>query len=173
MLKFILSLFIFSYANTIYAAQNGALGLSSTGSANITFIKHALVKVSNLDDFDLNEPSSLGEGIWHDDICVVSSSGAYKIVTYSKKGGSAGYSLKHKNLTKSIGYAINFSPDSSATSGDALRPGIESASYPSAQSGSCSGGVNSRVFLTVDKNSLNTADPGEYADVLTLIVYPL
>ena len=173
MIKFNTLLLMVLSSTAVYSAQNGTLGVSSTASANITFTKHALVRVSQLDDFNLNKPSSLRAQVWHDDICVTSTSGAYKVVTYSQKGGGERYKMSNSTATKSIDYSINFSTDSHATEGDALMPGVESAIYTTHYSDGCAGGVNSRVFLSVDKISLEMADPDEYADVLTFIVHPI
>ena len=172
MSKFSLLLFVAFYSTAICAAQNGSLGQSSTASAKISFTKHAVVHLSKLDDFNLNKPSSLGGDVWHDDICVISSSGAYKITTYSQRGTSTAYRMSNKNLTRSIDYSINFSPDS-ISAGDVLLPGVESAVYTSEYDKGCSRGTSPRVFLSVDKSSLDAADPSGYVDVLTFIVHPI
>ena len=166
---------IFFNTADVYAASNGSLGVTSSGSASVSFTKNSLVKVSKLDDFNLNNTSTLGKGVWYDDICVFSTSGSYKITAYSQKGGASGYKMTSTDINKSINYAIDFSPDNTAVSGDSLVSGIASSVYANASDNSegCSGGVNSRILLKVDENSLDFAEPGNYDDVLIFIVHPM
>jgi|GEM_PF-5729364 len=165
---------LFFYYYEACAAADGSVGRTSSGSSNITFTKHPLVKISGLDDFNLNSPVSLGGG-WHDDICVFSSSGSYKITTYSKQGGMLGYRLANPNVNEKITYSINFSSNLNSSSGDLLLPGVESSVYSNTTNGSenCSESVNSRVILNMDEDSLENSAPGDYYDVLTVIVHPI
>ena len=77
-------------ASNAFAATQGTLGATSTGSLNITLTIDALVQISALDDIPLGNYTGGANMTGADDLCVYSNTGGYEITATGDDGAGGG-----------------------------------------------------------------------------------
>ena len=158
------------------AATDGTIGSTSTGTMNVQLTKGDAVRISDLQDMSFGAGLSLpAQQI--DDVCVFSTTGSYTITASSNGNGSGGpqFRMVNSTSTEHVRYYVEYRDDTFSQSGDALTHNIASATYSNADttSDNCSGGVNSRLIISIDAATFAAATPDTYSDVLTLLVQPI
>jgi hypothetical protein len=159
-------------ASNAFAATQGTLGATSTGSLNITLTIDQLVQISALNDIALGNYTGGANMTGFDDLCVYSNIGGYQI-TATGDDGSGGTAFQLIGAGATIPYAVEWADAAGAATGDAMTSGTVLTN----QSGNlttpnCDGGNNARVRVTVNSTDLAAAPAQAYLGVLTLVVAP-
>lgn len=168
------------YVSAPYAATQGTLGATSTGSITIQVTKPAYARISNL--VDLTVPSwSTGSGdiTLTSDVCVYSTrpAGGYTIRA-TGSGANGAFSLA--NGSNILPYNIVWNSGgvgALANSGTALVANATSAPLQKAatDSASCQGkvpGPTARLIVRMMNTDLDAIVDGTYSGTLTLLVTP-
>ena len=156
-----------------FAATQGTLGPTSTGSLNITATIPALVQISALDDIALGTFSGAAMS-GGDDVCVFSNTGGYS-VTASGDGAGGAFELTGATAAEPLPYGVQWATTAGATSGTALTPGtaltglVGTFTNPSCQAGAA---LNARVLVAVTADDLGVVSADTYTGTLTLTVEP-
>ena len=158
-------------AGASFAASDGQLDGTSTGTVDIDLEIPELVQISNLDDIDLGAFDG-GAVSGTDDVCVWSTTRSYSLTA---TGGDGGFVLTGAATATSLPYAVQWASAGGATSGATLTAG---ASLPgldtSATSPTCQGGaaLNASVIVSVSDGDMAAAVADTYTGTLTLLVEP-
>jgi len=150
-----------------FAATDGDLGATSTGTSIINIGKDNAVQITNVDDIDLGTQGNLtATATQSDDVCVFSSTGGYAITLTSTNGS---FHLKSGATTTDIPYSVDWTAGTTTT-----------AVYATSITGlvgnqtavDCNASTNASFAVSVTAADFNAADPGSYTDTLTLLVQP-
>ncbi len=169
MTKFKLSVLVsaFLISGSAFAASQGSLGLTSTGSSDVIIIKDNAVQISGVDDLDFGTTAVLGaaNNSLTDSVCVFSSTGLYSINVAS---AGIGFALNGTGAAAdAIAYTVKWGTQD-------LTNNVPLVNQPAnATSLTCDGTTNADFTVTVDPTSFNDAKPDTYSDTLTLLVEPL
>ena len=167
-LALVASLVSLSTAGVATAAQDGNLGLTSTGESIVTIIKQNAVQITNVADLDLGIYATLAADVAaDDDVCVFSSTGGYSVTL---SGAGAGFTLDG-GAAGAIPYLVQWAAGGAPAV--PVVPGTPIVSQPGdATSLNCNGGTNANFAVSVSAALFNAAAPGTYTDTLTLLVEP-
>jgi hypothetical protein len=158
------------------AANQGALGATSTGNITISASVPTRARISGLTDvaFTNQDPSSAASNA--QDVCVWSNT-ATKAYTITASGNGPGSAFTLSNGSSTVPYSVQWAASSGQTLGSGLSAGAASASLTStATNQSCASGPTASASLVV---GIATADLGtmaagsNYTGTLTLLITPL
>lgn len=165
-----------------YAATQGTLGATSTGTASLSITKSVQAQISDIQDMTLSNWSIGGGAVsLSSNICVYSSTGNYK-VTATGSGSSNAFTVASGANTIPYTVTWDFGGVGSLGTGStaSLTSGTQSAGYTTASTTSalCNGGgaSNDTARVTVGITSANmTSAPSSstpYTGTLTMMVTP-
>jgi len=164
------------------AATQGTLGLTSTGSANISVTKTVEAQITDIQDMTL--PSwSIGDGdvTLYSNICVYSSTGSYKVTA---TGSGSGNDFTIASDSSTIPYTVTWNSAGAGggldNSGTALNAGAESGDFQNAATttADCNGGGagndTARVILNITNADMIAAMGSNtpYTGTLTMLITP-
>ena len=164
----------------VFAATQGTLGATSTGSVAISVTKPARANISNLSDLTVSSwVTGGGNQVLTEDVCVYSTrpNGGY---TVKATGSGTASAFTLANGASLLPYTLIWNSGgvgALANTGAALTTNITSAALTKAatDSSSCTGatpGPTARLVVTITSASLDAAVDGTYAGTLTLLVTP-
>ncbi len=154
-----------------FAATQGSLGSTSTGTSSLDATVTDLVQITDVNDITLSAASASDPLVGSDSsVCVYSNaSGNLYEITASSANGSGSFLLNDGSNT--MAYTVNWT-DSAATT-VALSEGAQSSSnFAGSASTSCADTKVSSVALSVPAATWTTSPAGTYNDTLTLVVAP-
>jgi len=165
------------FANNAFAATQGSLGATSTGTVSISASVPGQVRISGLNDVSFANQNPASDASSAQNICVYSNtSGAQYTVTASGSGGVSGNDFELANGGLSVPYSVEWSSSSGQTTGTALTSTVASAAFAStATQQICASGPSSSASLIVKISSgdLSTMQAATtYSGTLTLLVSP-
>lgn len=160
-------------AGGAFAATDGTIGGTSSGTATISIGKGAQVRISGLTDVSYGTVTS-NPGKEFRDVCIYSTAGPYQITADGLNVSGGNFRLANGSNTEFVNYVVQWSDSAAGTSGDTLTPGtpLTAQANASTTDPNCGGGVNARFFIDPNDGQYNNAPPGTYTDVLTLTVAP-
>ena len=157
----------------VWGASDGALGATSTGSANITLTIPTQVRISGLADLALGTWSGSGSKTANDDVCVYTNNpGAGYRVTATGNGTGGAFTVA--SGAETVAYEVRWN-DQTGTAGNVqLTSGVQLASQTGANTSSQTcGGLNSANFqVTFTSSALAAAKSGAYTGLLSIVVEP-
>lgn len=164
-------------ATPAYAATQGTLGTTSTGSIVITVQVASRVQITALNDVTFTgiDPSVTATNAQSN--CVWSNT-ATKGYTITATGGGTGgaFTLRSGALTP-VSYTVQWNQSTGQSSGTALSAGTASATFNStATTPTCATApaTTSSLIVTIPSAQLlNMASLTNYSDTLTLLVSPV
>lgn len=164
-----------------FAATQGTLGATSSGTVNISITKSVQAQISNLTDMTLTN-WSVGDGAvtLFSNACIYSSTGSYKVTATGS--GLANIFTINSGLNI-IPYSVSWNAGGAgnlASSGTTLLPNVISSTFSNADSGSasCNGGGSAndtaRVVVNITQAAMNTAASSStpYTGTLTMLISP-
>ena len=165
------------FSSLSFAATQGTLGATSSGSVAISITKSARARISNLNDLTLAAwEEGVGAISLTDDMCVYSTrpNGSYR-VTASGSGTASAFSLA--NGANLLPYTVTWNSGGAgalANTGTALTTTVASAAFLNASTTSptCTGGDTARLIVGVTAAAMTAAVEGSYVGTLTLLVAP-
>lgn len=170
---FVLNLFFLS---SVFAATQGTLGTTSTGTVGVSLTIPALVQITGLSDIVLGSVSSF-PATGNTTACVysnvVSPAGSY-FVTASSANVLAGAFRVNDGGTNFITYSAYWNNASAATQTTALTSGTKTAQQTggSALLLNCGGGSNANFNISFSAVQAQAAPPGAYTDTVTIVISP-
>lgn len=166
-------LLVAAFSSQSFAAAQGGVGTTSTGSLNINVTKLNQVKISNLQDINFGAQAS-SPSKTSQDVCIYSTSGSYDITASSANANGSTFRLASGSNSSTIMYVVEWKDSNSGTSGNNLQSGITSNKFNNANQNSqnCNGSNNARLFVELNQGNFTGAPAGTYSDVLTLVVSP-
>jgi hypothetical protein len=162
-----------------FAASQGSVGTTSTGSIDISLTIPKLVRIFGLNDIALGSYTGTGTMTGNDTFCVHSNvtSGTYKVKATSANG--TGTDFRVKSGSNYIVYDVTFDDDTTEAGSTGLDHDTESAGpysatkYANVGTATCAGSENAGAWVTFQETALQEAEAGSYTDTLTLLVTPL
>ena len=162
-------------AGPAFAATQGTLGATSTGSVSITASVPNRARISGLSDvaFTNQDPAIAASNAQN--VCVWSNT-ATKAYTVTATGSGSANAFTLSNGSTTVPYSVAWSSSINQTSGTVLVSGTASASLVStATNQTCASGPTSSASLIVGISSadLSTMSAGSnYLGTLTLLITP-
>lgn len=160
-------------ASLAYAASQGTLGTTSTGTIQINASKTSAVMISGLADITF-PASSTTPAPASQTACLYSTTGSYTIQATSGNAQGLQFRLKDGG-TDYIKYSTDWFNATTGGTDTSLNSGQTSGTISGANTTStnCGGGTNARVQITIDSTTFGSAPTGAYNDTLTLLVSPV
>ncbi|MBL0317870.1 MAG: hypothetical protein IPP74_00955 [Alphaproteobacteria bacterium] len=167
-------------AGGAFAATQGTLGATSTGSVDISVTKPSRARISNLNDLTLASwVDGDGNQTLTDDVCIysTSASGAYTVLA-TGDGASNAFTLTDGSAT--LPYSVSWNDGgvgSLSNTGTALTTAVTSGTFNNASgdSSTCAGtspGNTARLIVDITEADLDQVYAAVYTGTLTLVVTP-
>lgn len=166
----LVSLGLVVLANSAMAATDGALGLTSIGTTDVSITKGDTAQITGLTNIVLlpwtvGDPGPVGTA----NACVYTSTGAYQMTATSSNGAGAAFRLT--DGLSFINYVVSWN-DGAA--------GLQLASNGVALAGqvgdnvstTCGGATPATVQVSITVGQMNGAPTGTYGDTLTVLISP-
>ncbi len=156
------------FSTTAMAATDGTLGLSSTGTTDISIIKGDTAQITGLADMAM-APWTTGDPAPVDSTtaCVYTSTGAYQVTPTSANG--AGAQFRMADGGNFLVYDVNWND---GTGNVNLNNGAVQGGRAGSTTVGCGGATNATVQVNVTLGNVTAAPVGNYADTLTLLIAP-
>jgi spore coat protein U-like protein len=159
---------------TSFAATQGSVGATSTGTVGISATVPGRVQISGLNDIVFGTVDPAVGAASAEDVCVWSNtSGKGYTVTATGSGASNAFSLS--DGTNSLAYAVEWAGTAGQSTGTALISGTALSGLSStATNPTCSSGPAASASLVVKMTAadLQAAVASSYTGTLTLVVAP-
>lgn len=168
-----LTLLCLTLGSTAFAATQGTLGETSTGSSDLSIEIPEFVRISDVGDLAFGSYGGSGDVNGNDDLCIYRNNpAATYFVTASGDGAASAFSMT--DGTNTIAYNVYFN-DASGTTGEAL---LTTNSKSTQQSGAntsaldCGGSNNANFHVEILEANLMSAAAGSYNGTLTMVAEP-
>ncbi len=162
-------------AGNSYAATQGTLGATSTGTSVVTMSIAEAFQVSDIADIPLGAYSGTGDLNGNDDLCVYhNGDGSYRVtVTDSSTISAAAFAVEDAGNANEIAMSV-FWNDTTGTVGEAaVTDGTAITTLTGANTtiSDCSaGGLSANIHVTLLEAALQAAPAGSYDSTLTIVV---
>ena len=157
----------------VFAATDGTLGTTSTGTSVITVTIPELILITGLADISFGTYGGTGDLNGNDDICIYTNkaAGTYG-VTATGDGAASAFTITDGSNT--IAYNVYFNDVSGTTGETQLITNTANTSQTGANTSSqnCGGGANANFHVEMLEANLQAAPAGAYSGTLTLVVAP-
>lgn len=158
-----------------FAASDGSLGTTSTGSLSISASVPNRVQLSGLNDVSLLNQDPATAALDAQNVCVWSNTST-KGYNVTATGSGSGNAFTLANGASSVPYSVEWSGNSGQTSGTPLTAGTALGGLVStATSATCASGPSSTssLIVRISSASLQTMQAATtYTGTLTLVVAP-
>jgi len=157
-----------------FAATNGAVGASSTGTSTVTAFVGSLVRVTAIDDLALGTWTGTGSLSTADNVCIWTTTGGYNVTATGDGGAGTDFELSN-GAAGSLAYSVKWddAPSSATlttmTTGTALTGQVSGANTTDCNAGA---NLSATVSVEIAEGALTAADSGSYSGVLTLVIAP-
>lgn len=157
---------LMSVPQAALAATQGGVGLSSSGSLNISVEVAPQVTLSGLEDIQLNISDTSSDSAYSDGLCV-QGSGASNYYVVAQGSGDNGQFALSDNQGNSLDYDVSYTT-LDASQQESLLHGQRSSSYRLNRQ--CNDGDNSAITVNLPSQNLQQAQAGRYSGTLTLTI---
>ncbi|MCE9507021.1 MAG: hypothetical protein K8R48_01730 [Alphaproteobacteria bacterium] len=161
-------------AGQAVAATDGTLGLSSTGTIDITLTIPELFRISHTSDFLLGTYGGSGDMEANNDVCVWSNgNGAYQVTITDDSGMSPdGFAVEDIGGTAQINMGVFWHDAPGTTGGTAVTYGVPlAAANANTTSSDCTeNGFSANLHILLPESDLRAAAAGSYSTRLTVLV---
>jgi len=164
-------------ASPSFAASDGTLGSTSTGTTDITLTKGDGVQISGVTDVAFGA-TTVAPGPQNMDACIFSTTGGYSVEVQSLNTDGTELRMTDGAGTPSfINYDVEWDDTAAAATGVALTESVAVTGFTNAFTAdpTCGGGVSGRLIVSVQgggAGGFNAAPGGAYTDTLTMIIAP-
>ncbi|MEM7018547.1 MAG: hypothetical protein AAF512_14550 [Pseudomonadota bacterium] len=151
-----------------FAATDGTLGLSSTGTTDITVTKGDLAQITDMDDFNLG-PWTAGNLVQTDTVCVFTTTGLYNVTADSANGAGT---FQVNSGANNIVYRVRWDDGATGltTLTDATLFDNGGAGLAGSTTSACGGVNNATLEIFLSNANMTAAPVGVYTDVLSVTV---
>ena len=166
----LIGLAVLLFSGTATAATDGTLGLTSTGTTDISIIKGETAMITGLTDIILapwttGDPAPIGTT----NACVYTSTGNYQMTATSSNGAGTAYRLT--DGTNFINYGVQWNDGAAglqATSNGVALVG----QVGDGASTTCGGATPATVQVNITVGQMTAAPTGTFGDTLTVLIAP-
>ena len=162
-------------AGPAFAASNGTVGATSTGTVTISASVPSRARITGLGDVNFTNQDPATAASNAQNVCVWSNTATQGYTsTATGSGGASAFTLSNGSGT--VPYSVEWAAISGQTTGSALTTGTASASLTStAVNHSCSSApaTTASLIVNISTDDLGTMSAGSsYTGTLTLVVTP-
>jgi hypothetical protein len=165
---------VFAFSVTAYAATDGTLGSTSTGTASVSVTVPNLIRITGMADFPFGAYGGSGDLNNDQNVCVYTNkaSGTYR-VTGTGSGGGGAFTLAKGGDT--LDYAVYFNDVTGTTGEQPLTAGSALAGQSGANTSSqtCGGGSSANYHVEILETDLLAVPAGAYSGTLSILVEPV
>lgn len=172
----LLKVIVFVFPSWIFAATQGTLGITSTGTVNVSITIPALVQITGLSDITLGSTTAF-PATGSTTACIYSNVasplGSYYVTATSQNTSGTDFRVKDSG-TDYIVYSAYWNNSSAASQTTALTSGTKTAQQTggSAVSLTCGGSANANFNISFSSSQVQGAPAATYTDVVTLLITP-
>ena len=163
-------------AGPAFAASDGLLGATSTGTVGISASVPSRVQITGLADVAFTNQDPASDATRAQNVCVWSNTAGRSYTIRASGDGGAGNLFTLTNGTGTVPYTVEWAATSGQTSGTQLATGVASAAQAStAVSPTCAAAPATRSSLIIKMAStdlLTMTSGSSYTGTLTLLVTP-
>lgn len=133
-------------------------------------LSKALVRISNMNDFNFGTWSGTGNLTASDNVCIYDSVNNNYRIRGSGSGTGGAFTLA--NGANTLPYSVTF--QGTVGGAVALTANVQTAAIRAANttSSTCAGGTNATISITITAANMLTVDAGTYTGVLTILLRP-
>ena len=154
---------------SVFAATDGTVGTSSSGTTDITLTIPDLIKVSGMTDIALGTWSGSGAKTGSDSICVYDNSGGLYNATFTGNGTASAFTIV--NGGNIIPYTVTYDDGAGV---DAVTKGVPLGCAGAHQTSfTCGGGTNGTIAISIAEADMAAKVAAVYSGTLTILVAPL
>jgi len=163
-----------------YAASDGTLGATSTGTSDLEITTTEMAEITGLADLTVNPYGGSGGVDENDDVCIYTNDTAndhrYKVTATGSwlANGTAGnlFYLKNSGTTDTIAYTVEWNA-STGPGNNALTANTLSAAFAATDGGTYPCPADNANFrVQADHNDIMSKPAGTYEATLTLVISP-
>lgn len=160
----------------VFAATQGTLGTTSSGTVGVSITIPSLVQISGLSDITLGSTSTF-PATGSTTACVYSNvsspSGSYFVTASSLNTAATNFRVKDSG-TNFIVYSAFWNNTSAATQTTALTSGTKTTQQTggSATSVTCGGSANANFNISFSASQVQGAAAATYTDTVTVLITP-
>lgn len=168
-MKKLIPLIVLLSVNTItYAATDGSLGATSTGSLVVTANRDDFVQITDMDDITIDiAPNATGTLVNSDDVCYYASTDDYSVDISSTND----FKLISTDLDE-IAYSINWNDTAAVTttnfnSNSTAKEVLISQNTTNTH---CNHGTNANIEISIQNAAYNSTPVGSYTDTISVLI---
>lgn len=156
-----------------FAASDGTLGASSSGTTDLTLEIADRVQITSVEDIALGAWSGSGNMVGTTQFCVYRSGGDNYAVTLTADTGA--FQVDSATTLDSIAFSAKVDDDLDASDGEALTYNTQSAvALVGSSSFTCGGADNAELQVTFAEAALQAASTAnDYQATVTILVEPI
>lgn len=161
-------------APSVFAAEDGKLGETSTGQIDIDLEVTDSVEISSLDDIDFGTygGADVGDINAGDAFCVYVNGGDDYTITPTSQNGS--FVLVGDSFSDEIEYSVKFAGKAiGADSAAAVKYNAATATFKGSVYRDCNAVNNASLDVSIPEQEIRDATTDTYADTLILLVNPI
>lgn len=158
---------------TAWAATQGSVGTTSTGTVDLQVTIGTLARISDLDDLDLGQFTGSGDLSDNDDVCVWSSGSSGYNITGTGSGTGGAFTLGAG--AELVTYTVEWASTSGQTTGSSLTSGSAlTGQTTAATSTDCNAGASpsASLIVKVAESEMLGKSAAAFTGTLTLVVAP-
>jgi hypothetical protein len=156
-----------------FAAQDGLLGITSTGQIGVRVGLPNQVQVTRLDDIDFGTYSGTNDLVGIEEFCVYARGsnpgGVYNINLISQNSSTPGI-FHLNNGVDDLEYSVNFDDTELLANPQPMVSGQQITAQQGSNSRSCQGGNNAALEVRIVQGDLDAVSSGTYTDILIVEV---
>ena len=171
----ILSMVVF-YPDALFAASDGALGATSSGTSEVSVTIPPRVRVSEIDDLSLGTWNNGGSLSGNDDICIYTNQvgGTYR-VTFAGDGSGGAFEVRNGSGS-AMAYRVLWNDEQTTAGSVEANSGVSLNGQTGACSSSVScddcGNTNANLQVVFEQSTLTGAQSGDYIGEISILVEP-
>ena len=159
--------------SSAWAATQGSVGTTSTGTVGLSVTIGTLARISDLDDLDLGNFTGSGDLSDNDDLCVWSSGSTGYNITATGSGTAGAFTLGAG--AELVIYTVEWDDTSGQTSGTSLTSGSAlTGQTTAAATTDCNAGASpsASLIVKVTESEMLGKSAAGFTGTLTLVVAP-
>ena len=174
----IASLLLGTLASTAFAATDGSLDSTSSGTADISVVIPSLAKITGVGDLTSTTWNGTGDVDLNHTACIYSNSAVgYKVkITAASNPSSSpttGYYIGSGATNQEVPYTMSWAPNNTGASADVLTHATNSSTYSAVSTlEDCGGTPNSTYLVHFAHAALLAVHPGTYTQTITILITP-
>lgn len=163
-------------AHSAFAATDGTLGATSTGTSVVSVTIDQMYQISGMADFALGTYGGTGDLTGSDDVCIYTNDAAatYNVtITDNSTLSAADFSVENAGDTADIPFTVSWN-DVSGTVGQVAATYATPLASTGANTAStnCGGGNNANLAVNILEADLQAAAADSYSSTLSVLIEP-